>query len=159
MEGELSSSAARVQRALEAQGLSLKVVELPDSTRTAKEAAEAIGCAVAQIAKSIVFRAKPSDRPILVVVSGVNRVNLEKLSGLVGEPVDMADPTFVRDATGFVIGGVPPIGHRQAIEIYLDEDLMNWTEIWAAAGTPHAVFQLSPDDLRTLTGAPVVSVA
>lgn len=156
MSGELSASAGRVQQALEAFGLPLRVVELPASTRTAMEAAEAIGCTVAQIAKSIVFRAEPSGQPILVVASGANRVNLDKLSILVGEPVSLADPAFVREATGFVIGGVPPIGHQRKMSTFLDEDLMDHSEIWAAAGTPYAVFRLRPADLPRLTGGAFV---
>jgi prolyl-tRNA editing enzyme YbaK/EbsC (Cys-tRNA(Pro) deacylase) len=156
---ELSASARRVQQALESHGLSLKVVELPASTRTAKEAAETIGCTVAQIAKSVVFRAESSGRPILVVASGVHRVNLDTLAGLVGEPVGMADPSYVRESTGFGIGGVPPIGHKHKLETYLDEDLLTFSEIWAAAGTPHAVFRLQPGDLPGLTGGSFFKIA
>lgn len=154
----LSKSAQRVQEALERLGLALQVVELPSSTRTAQEAAQAIGCDVAQIAKSLIFKTRISQRPILVIASGSNRVNEKKIAGLVGEKVAKADADFVRQFTGFAIGGVPPVGHLQPIETYIDEDLLVFDEIWAAAGTPHAVFCLTGDDLLALTEGKVVPV-
>lgn len=156
--GSLSKSAQRVQEALERLGLALQVVELPSSTRTAQEAAQAIGCDVAQIAKSLIFKTRISQRPILVIASGSNRVNEKKIAGLVGEKVAKADADFVRQFTGFAIGGVPPVGHLQPIETYIDEDLLVFDEIWAAAGTPHAVFCLTGDDLLALTEGKVVPV-
>jgi len=156
--GSLSKSAQRVQEALERLGLALQVVELPSSTRTAQEAAQAIGCDVAQIAKSLIFNTRISQRPILVIASGSNRVNEKKIAGLVGEKVAKADADFVRQFTGFAIGGVPPVGHLQPIETYIDEDLLVFDEIWAAAGTPHAVFCLTGDDLLALTEGKVVPV-
>jgi prolyl-tRNA editing enzyme YbaK/EbsC (Cys-tRNA(Pro) deacylase) len=145
-----SPSAAKVQRALDGYGLSLQVVELPDSTRTAADAAAAIGTTVAQIAKSLIFRTLETDRPVLVIASGVNRVDEKLVSGLVGETIGKADAEFVRTATGFVIGGVPPVGHDQPIETFVDEDLLRYAEIWAAAGTPNAVFRLGKEDLEAL---------
>ena len=141
---------AKVQRALDGYGLSLQVVELPDSTRTAADAAAAIGTTVAQIAKSLIFRTLETDRPVLVIASGVNRVDEKLVSGLVGEMIGKADAEFVRTATGFVIGGVPPVGHDQPIETFVDEDLLRYAEIWAAAGTPNAVFRLGKEDLEAL---------
>jgi prolyl-tRNA editing enzyme YbaK/EbsC (Cys-tRNA(Pro) deacylase) len=144
---------------LEALGLPCRVVELPASTRTAQEAADAVGCAVGQIVKSLVFRGARTDKPILVVASGANRVNEARLGELAGEPIAKADVAFVRAHTGFAIGGVAPLGHPAPIETYIDADLLEYAEIWAAAGTPNAVFALSPADLRTMTGGQVVRLA
>jgi len=154
----LSASAQKVQDALDKMGFALKVVELPESTRTAVEAAQAVGCQVGQIVKSLVFRALRSDRPILVVASGSNRVNETLISRQVGEPIGKADVNFVRERTGFVIGGVPPLGHAEPLETYIDEDLLRYGEIWAAAGTPNAVFQLSSEDLVRMTGGKVTRI-
>lgn len=143
----LSKSAQRVQKALWEMGLSYEVTELPQSTRSAAEAARAVGCEVGQIAKSLVFRGKNSGRPILVIASGKNRVDEEKLSSYVSQPVEKADADFVREETGFSIGGVPPIGHAKPLVTFIDEDLLGYEEIWAAAGTPNAVFKLSSRDL------------
>ncbi|HWQ84045.1 MAG TPA: YbaK/EbsC family protein, partial [Anaerolineales bacterium] len=119
----LSASAQKVQDALANLGMSLQVVELPGSTRTAVEAAEAIGCSVGQIVKSLVFKARRSGKPILVIASGSNRVDERKIEALIGEPLGKADADFVRQQTGFVIGGVPPVGHNQPLLTYLDADL------------------------------------
>src|SRR5438105_7889007 len=121
---ELSTSAQKVQDTLNAQGYSCLVVELPDSTRTAKEAAQAIGCRVEQIVKSLIFKGKQSDKPVLVVASGTNRVNEKRLGQLAGEQITKADADFVRQHTGFAVGGVPPIGHLEQIETFIDEDLL-----------------------------------
>ena len=153
----LSASAQRVQDALAQHGLGLEVREFAASTRTAADAAAAIGCTVAQIAKSILFRATKSNRPVLVVASGVNRVDEKKVAALVGEPLGKADADFVRDRTGFVIGGVPPVGHAEKVTTFVDEDLLVLPELWAAAGTPNAVFRLTPADLVRITGATVAS--
>lgn len=159
MISELSQSAMRVQEYLAARGHALRVVELADSTRTAADAAKAIGCEVAQIVKSLVFRAKDSGRPVLVVASGVNRVDEAKVAALLGESVGKADAAFVRERTGFAIGGVPPVGHAEQIVTIMDEDLQQYAEIWAAAGTPHAVFRLTPDILRELAEPIVERIA
>jgi prolyl-tRNA editing enzyme YbaK/EbsC (Cys-tRNA(Pro) deacylase) len=156
MEKELSSSARKVQEALNALGMTLEVVELPASTRTAVEAAQAIGCQVGQIVKSLVFKAKRSERPILVIASGQNRVDERRIEALIGEPLGKADADFVRQRTGFVIGGVPPVGLQERLETFIDQDLSLYQEIWAAAGTPHAVFRLTPEDLLKMTGGQVV---
>lgn len=154
----LSESAQKVQDALNRHGVSCDVVELPGSTRTAQEAAQAIGCRVEQIAKSLVFRGKTTHRPVLVVASGANRVNEKKLRDLLSEPVKKADAEFVREHTGFAIGGVPPAGLSQSMEIFIDEDLFKYEEIWAAAGTPHAVFKLTAADLLKITQGRVVKI-
>jgi len=154
----LSSSAQKVQQALNAIGMQLEVVELPDSTRTSSEAAQAIGCQVGQIAKSIIFRALASQRPIMVIASGPNRVNEKVIETLIGEAIGKADADFVRQRTGFVIGGVPPVGHTEQIETFIDNSLLQYPEIWAAAGTPHAVFRLTPADLLRMTGGKLVQL-
>jgi prolyl-tRNA editing enzyme YbaK/EbsC (Cys-tRNA(Pro) deacylase) len=156
MSASLSASAKRVQDALAALGLASRVIELPASTRTAQEAAAAVGCAVGQIVKSLVFRGVRTDKPILVVASGVNRVDEARLGELAGEPIVKADAGFVRARTGFAIGGVAPLGHPAPIETYIDADLLQYSEIWAAAGTPHAVFALAPSELQLMTGGQVV---
>jgi prolyl-tRNA editing enzyme YbaK/EbsC (Cys-tRNA(Pro) deacylase) len=158
MPSDLRASARKVQQALQAMGLTLQVVELPASTRTSAEAAAAIGCAVGQIAKSLVFRGADSSKPILVIASGGNRVDENRLAQVVGEPIAKADADYVRAHTGFVIGGVPPVGHTNPLETCLDQDLWQYTEIWAAAGTPHAVFRLLPDDLLRMTSGEVIQV-
>lgn len=154
----LSTSAQRVQNALDSFGVTLKVVELPASTRTAVEAARAVGCQVEQIAKSLVFKTVTSERPILVIASGPNRVDESRLGVLVGEAITKADAGYVRQRTGFVIGGVPPVGHSEPLVTYVDVDLLSYASIWAAAGTPNAVFQLTPDDLVRITSGTVVRV-
>ncbi len=158
MPRELSPSAQKVQEALNTLRVTLEVVELPDSTRTAIEAAQAIGCQVAQIVKSIVFKAKRTSQPVLVIASGSNRVDERKIEALIGEPLGKADADFVRERTGFVIGGVPPVGHANSLKTFIDEDLLQYPEIWAAAGTPHAVFRLTPADLLKISHGQVVAI-
>jgi prolyl-tRNA editing enzyme YbaK/EbsC (Cys-tRNA(Pro) deacylase) len=158
VEQDLSASARRVQETLRALGFSHDVVELERSTRTAAEAARAIGCEVAQIAKTIVFRARPSGRAVLVVADGSSRVDESKLAAEVGERVQRADPGFVRDRTGYAIGGVPPIGAGEGFAILVDRGLLVHATIWAAAGTPRAVFRLTPAELLTMSRGRLVSV-
>jgi prolyl-tRNA editing enzyme YbaK/EbsC (Cys-tRNA(Pro) deacylase) len=155
---ELGSSARAVQEALRRLGYENRVVAFDQTTRTAKEAAEAIGCRVEQIAKSLVFRTSEGQRPILVVASGKNRVNEARLADHVGEGIERPDAAYVRARTGYAIGGVPPMAHAEALETYIDRDLMALDAIWAAAGTPHAVFRLTPEELVALTGGRVVDV-
>ena len=154
----LSANAQKIQDALAALGMTLQVVELPSSTRTAVEAAQAVGCQVGQIVKSLVFRAAQSDRPVLVVASGANRVNEALLGQALGEPIAKADADYVRLRTGFAIGGVPPLAHAEPLNIFIDQDLLQYAEIWAAAGTPHAVFCLTPAQLVAMTGGRVVKI-
>jgi prolyl-tRNA editing enzyme YbaK/EbsC (Cys-tRNA(Pro) deacylase) len=153
----LSPSAQRVQAALAAHGLGLTVVELPQSTRTAAEAAAAVGCTVGQIAKSLIFRGKESNQPVLVIASGSNRVDEKSVAEHLGQALGKADADFVRARTGFVIGGVPPVGHSERLVTFIDKDLLGYDVIWAAAGTPNAVFQLTPADLVALTGGMVIA--
>ena len=148
-------SALRIQEIL---GSDYEIQEFELPTRTVAEAAAAIGCEDAQIAKSLVFRSG-SGRPVLVVMCGTNRVDTAKVAVIVGEKITRADPDFVRERSGYAIGGVPPLGHRTLPVIVLDQDLLGFNEIWAAAGTPNAIFRLTPSDLQTLTGADFHDVA
>lgn len=154
----LSASAHKVQQHLQTLGFPCQVIELSDSARTAKEAAQALGTRLEHIVKSLIFKAQHSGKPILVLVSGTNRVNEQRLSDLVGEPIARADAEFVRQHTGFAVGGVPPVGHAHPLETYIDEDLLRYDDLWAAAGTPHAVFRLTPSNLQTMTAGRVVPI-
>ena len=156
MKPATAPSALRVQAAL---GDAFEVLEFEESTRTAADAAAAIGCTVAQIAKSMIFRAAESDRPVLVITSGSVRVDTNKVARLLGESVKRASPEFVRDNTGYAIGGVPPVAHRVEPIVLIDETLFNLDCIWAAAGTPNAVFRLLPNDLSSLTAGVVADIA
>ncbi len=159
MQKELSASAQKMQRILEERGFAhCTVVELPSSTRTAQEAAQSIGCGVEQIVKSLVFRRQDSDTPILVVASGSNRVNEQQLSALVGEPIEKAKASYVQKRTGFAIGGVAPVGHAEPLQTFIDRDLLRYDEIWAAAGTPFAVFRLTPQDLIAMTKGELITI-
>jgi prolyl-tRNA editing enzyme YbaK/EbsC (Cys-tRNA(Pro) deacylase) len=158
-EAGLSRAARRVQEALDGKGVQLNVRELPQSTRTALDAADAIGCSVGQIAKSLVLIAGESHQPILAIVSGANRLDEQKLAGRLGEDVRMASADEVREVTGFAIGGVPPVGHAEALRTFIDADLLAFDAVWAAAGTPRAVFKLSPPELTRITGGEVVQIA
>jgi prolyl-tRNA editing enzyme YbaK/EbsC (Cys-tRNA(Pro) deacylase) len=160
MTAPLSASAQQFQDHLASRGYPNKVMEMPDSTRTSAEAATAIGCSVAQIAKSIIFRTEQNDSviPVMAVASGINRVNEMKVQALIGHRVRKADADFVRQQTGFVIGGVPPIGHVKPLHILIDEDLLKFELIWAAAGSPHAVFQLTPAQLVEMTAGTVANI-
>ena len=156
----MNASMRRVEEALRERGFDAEVRELPDSTRTAPEAAAALGCDVAEIAKSLVFRATESDEPVLVIASGADRVDVTLLAGAVGEPIGKPDAGFVRERTGFGIGGVPPVGHAHPLPVYIEENMLQLERIWAAAGTPRAIFgPVTPDELVRLTGGRVVSVA
>jgi len=154
----LSASAQKVQNILAERGTTLKVVEFIESTRTSAEAAERVGVSIGQIAKSLVFKAKNSGKAVLVIASGSNRVDEKKIAALLGEKIGRADPEFAREATGFVIGGIPPLGHIQELPTFLDEDLFQYQIIWAAAGTPNAVFELTPTQLAELAGGEVADI-
>lgn len=153
------TSSERFRRALVARGFGCELVELPESARTAPQAAAAVGCNVAQIAKSLVFRGRITGRPVLVIASGANRVNEATLAELVAEPVEKADAEFTRRHTGFAIGGIPPTCHVEHLQTFVDADLLQYPEIWAAAGTPHAVFRLTPDDLRNMTAGTIAIIS
>lgn len=154
----LSPSAQKIQDVLNSLGYSYTVIEHAESTRTAQEAADRAGCELGQIVKSLIFRGKESNKPILVLTSGANRVDEKRISEYAGEAIGRADADFVRAVTGFAIGGVPPVGHAQKMETYLDEDFQQFQTIWAAAGTPNAIFELTTSDLQKMTGGKVARV-
>lgn len=157
-EPALKESAKRVQMALEGFGFDFRVREFPASTRSAEDAAAAIGCSVAQIVKSLIFQAAESGGPVLILASGANRVDEAAVGRLLGEPIVRAKPDFVREVTGFAIGGVPPVGHSRQPTALIDRDLMALEEIWAAAGTPNAVFALTPEALCRITEGTVADI-
>lgn len=154
---EQGGSVERVRAALTAAGHPDRIAAFPDGTRSAADAAAAVGCAVAQIAKSIIFRAGP--RPVLVIASGTNRVDMAKVAAATGLAVKRADGAWVRDVTGFAIGGVAPVGHLTPPVVLLDRDLCAHDRLWAAAGSPMHVFETDPEALRRLTGAEFADVA
>ena len=157
----LPEGVQRVARVLQDRGHPHAPVMLDDAARTAQQAADALGIQLGQIAKSIIFKRKPDAAAVLVITSGDRRVDEKKVQALVcadGQKLGRADAEFVKAATGFSIGGVAPVGHAVAPVTLIDRDLLRFEEIWAAAGHPHGVFKLQPDDLRHLTGAPIVDV-
>jgi prolyl-tRNA editing enzyme YbaK/EbsC (Cys-tRNA(Pro) deacylase) len=151
-ENALPPSAQKVQNELRRMGVPAVVMQLPASTRTAQEAAQAIGCQVRQIAKSLIFRTTESDTPILVIASGAHRVDPHALEEHLGEPVEIADPAFVREISGYAIGGVPPVAHQSKLVTIVDKSLGGYSVIWAAAGTPRTVFSITPGELLRITG-------
>lgn len=155
---QLSPSAQKIQNLLTSLGYNYTVIEHAESTRTAQEAADRAGCELGQIVKSLIFRGKTSGKSILVLTSGANRVDEKRISEYAGESISRADADFVRTVTGFAIGGVPPIGHTEKMETYLDEDFLKYQVIWAAAGTPNAIFELKTEDLQKMTGGKIVGV-
>lgn len=158
MSSNLKKSSEKVQNVLNQFGFELNVIEFSDSTRTSQDAANTIGCIVNQIAKSLIFKGKTSKKPILIIASGPNRVNEKTIKQYVGENLQRADADFVLEHTGFAIGGIPPIGHKDQITTFIDEDLMKYDEIWAAAGTPNAVFKLTPNILAEITKGSIVNI-
>lgn len=149
----MSSSLTRVRSALEALGASFEIKEMPDSTRTAAEAAAAAGCEIDQIAKSIIFRGETSGHVKLFLTAGGNQVDAARASALAGEPLGKADAKLIRAETGFAIGGVAPIGHLTPLPVWMDPRLFDFPQLWAAAGTPRHIFAISPGDLLRFTGA------
>ena len=159
-EAPRAASAQRVQAALDALGLAdSRVRELPGSARTAQQAADALGVALGQIAKSLVFRAARSGRAVLVVAAGDRRVSERKVEALLGEPIERADPVFVREATGYAIGGIPPLAHATSPVRFVDQSLARFDTVWAAGGTPHAVFPIAPRALFEAVGGAVEDIA
>jgi len=152
----LSKNSAKVQAWLDRFGLQLEVLELAQSTRTAQEAADAVGCELAQIVKSLVFRME--EKPLLFLVSGKNRLDVQKAEKTLGIKLEKADAEFVREKTGFPIGGVPPVAHTTPMEVFIDRDLLEYEDVWAAAGTPHAVFRIKSNDLPKITNGSVIDV-
>lgn len=152
----LTKASQKVQQYLDQFGLDLTIKEFSASTRTAQEAADAVGCEVGQIVKSLVFRS--GEKPLLFLVSGQNQLDVNKVSSDLGILIEKADAQFVRDATGYAIGGVPPVAHAMTMDIFIDRDLMAYDLVWAAAGTPHAVFSLNSCELARITGGKVIAV-
>ncbi len=152
-------SVDRVSAALDSLGLTGRVRELPDSTRTAAEAGAALGCEVGQIVKSLVFRLPDSDEAVLVLAAGSSRVDVGRLATVVGSPVEQATGAFVRQRTGFAIGGVAPVGLTAPVRTVVEREVLAWPRVWAAAGSPRTVFDATPDELLAATGATVVDVA
>lgn len=153
----LSVSAQKVQNILDSFKLEHRVIELEIPVKTAQQAADAVGCSVAQIAKSLIFMSI-SGKPVLVIASGINRVNESKVTSIIGESISRATPDFVRSSTGFAIGGIPPVGHTVQPVIVIDQDLLLHTSIWAAAGHPNSLFELNPADLEQMTGGTIASI-
>jgi Cys-tRNA(Pro) deacylase len=154
---QLSTSAQKIQNLLTELGYVYTVIEHAESTRTAQEAADRAGCELGQIVKSLIFMGK-SGKPILVLTSGANRVDEKRISTYAGEKISRADADFVRRVTGFAIGGVPPIGHAEKMETYIDEDFLVYQLVWAAAGTPNAIFELKTEDLQKMTNGKIAQV-
>ena len=153
----MKASIQRVADALEQLGIQVEITEFAESTRTAEEAAAAVNSTLGQIVKSLVFLA--GEQPVLALVSGTNRVDTDKLATLAGGTIKRANADIVREATGFSIGGVPPVGHTTPLPTYLDRDLQQYDLLWAAAGTPNAVFPITPDTLQRITNATVIDLA
>ncbi|MFA6914910.1 MAG: YbaK/EbsC family protein [Parachlamydiales bacterium] len=154
----LPQSAQNVQDYLRQRGYTYQVKELPDTTRSAEEAARTIGCSVSQIAKSLVFKDKKTQRPVLIIASGSNRVDLQKITHATGLELEKADGKYVKERIGFAIGGVPPVAHQEEVIIFLDEELKKYELLWAAAGTPFSVFQLLSSDLQPLTNGKYIDL-
>ncbi len=154
----LPAAVLKVSQAAAALGIPVEIRDMPDSTRTAAEAAAAVGCSVGEIVKSLVFRGRDSGSPYLLLVSGANRVNEDAVASQIGEPLDRPDAAFVRTVTGFAIGGIPPFGHAATLPTFLDRDLLAHPAVWAAAGTPHALFRTDPAALRDAVAAHVIDV-
>ena len=154
----LAPQARRVQEWLRQRGFALSVVELPQAAPTAVAAAAILGCELGQIVKSLIFRAVPSGRPVLILTSGANRVNEQLIAPHLGEAVVRANAAFVRAATGFEIGGVPPVAHRVTPVTFIDADLLTYPELWAAAGTPRTQLRLTPEQLLSITGGAVIEL-
>jgi prolyl-tRNA editing enzyme YbaK/EbsC (Cys-tRNA(Pro) deacylase) len=152
----IPTATARVQAALQALGVESEVIVLAESARTAAQAAAACRVAVGQIVKSLVFLA--GDEPILVLVSGANQADEHRLAVLCGQPIRRADADTVRGATGYAIGGVPPVGHARPLRVFIDRDLLGYNRLIAAAGTPHTVFPITPGDLCRVTGGVVADL-
>ena len=153
-----SANVVRVREALATAGIAAEIIELPGAARTAKQAADFLRCNVAQIANSLVFRAARNE-PLLVMSSGARRVDVERLAKIVGQPVGKADADFVRQRTGFAIGGVAPVGHAAPLRTFVDGSMAAYLDLWAAAGHPHTVFRLSYAELVRITNGVEIQAA
>jgi prolyl-tRNA editing enzyme YbaK/EbsC (Cys-tRNA(Pro) deacylase) len=148
----------RVMQAARQAGLDITILEMPQSTRTAEEAAAACGCNVGQIVKSLIFRRGDNNRPVLLLVAGSNRVDLDKAAARIGTGLLRADAGYVREETGFAIGGVAPIGAITPVTTFMDEDLLAHDTVWAAAGKSNSVFEIEPQVLLTAADAQIITV-
>jgi prolyl-tRNA editing enzyme YbaK/EbsC (Cys-tRNA(Pro) deacylase) len=157
MSNPMKPASQRVAAA--AKGLDVRVTTHTQSARTAEDAAAACRCAVGQIVKSLVFQGATSGTPMLLLVSGANRVNEAGVAAIIGETLKRPDAQFVRGVTGFAIGGIPPLGHDTPLKTYIDKDLLGFPTVWAAAGTPESVFEVDPRALQAATDAVVISMA
>ena len=155
---DLPKSAQKVVEAMQSAGLTTDVLKMPTSTRTAEDAANACRCATSQIVKSLVFQGKTSEQPILLLVSGTNRVDQDAVADRIGESLKRPDAAYVRDITGFAIGGIPPLGHATPMKTFFDQDLLDHERVWAAAGTPDCVFSSNPQELAQACGATIIKV-
>jgi prolyl-tRNA editing enzyme YbaK/EbsC (Cys-tRNA(Pro) deacylase) len=155
---DLKAACRRVEAGARALGLEISVLQMTQSTRSAEEAAAACGCDVAQIVKSLVFRGKSSGRSIMLLVSGANRVDERGVAASIGEGVRRPDAQYVRDVTGYAIGGIPPFAHAELLATFMDEDLLAHATVWAAAGTPESVFEIAPGRLADAVKARVIRV-
>lgn len=154
----LPASAQRVQAALLAAGVAARVIELAVAARTAQQAADALGIAVGQIAKSLIFRAVSSGRAVLVIAAGDRRVDEARLAAALGEPIERATPEFVREHAGFAIGGVAPVAHARPMRTFVDASLRRFAVVWAAGGTPHCVFPITPGELLRVSSGTELAV-
>jgi len=155
---ERMRSTDRFRAAAAKAGLAVEIREMPRSTRTAEEAAAACGVSVAQIVKSLLFRKAASGEPVLLLVSGANRVDQDAIRGVLGEPLERLDASAVREITGFAIGGVAPLGSLTPVGAYMDADLLAYETVWAAAGAPHTVFEAAPQALADAAGARIIDL-
>lgn len=154
----MKNSYIKIQNILHSEGVDAQVIEFSEMTKTSAQAAEAIGCSMAQIAKTIIFKTKKLEKIICVIASGVNRVDEKKIEEFLSEKVLKPDAGFVLQHIGFPIGGVPPIGYKLDIPPFVDEDLMNYEKVWASAGTPYSVFEISPKELLRITHGQLVNI-
>lgn len=159
MPDDLPRSSRRVHAALIELGLPADIVHLADATRTAPEAAAAVGCELGAIVKSLVMRGVDTGEPVLALVSGSNRADLELLAAVLGESTERPDAAYVREVTGYAIGGIPPVGHPAPVRTFMDEDLLRYETVWAAAGHPHTIFPIAPAALASASGAAVTRLA
>jgi prolyl-tRNA editing enzyme YbaK/EbsC (Cys-tRNA(Pro) deacylase) len=159
MNQSLSKSAKSLQSTLKKHGLDCKVIEIASSARTAQDAANSIGCTIAQVVKSLIFKTITTNKPVLVLASGLNKVNEKVIESYTSEPIVKADAKFTKDITGFAIGGIPPVGHKQPIDfIFIDQDLVKLNSLWVSAGTSHVVFNITAKDLLAVVPGKVINL-
>jgi len=156
---QLKKSSQKILDYLNQNNAQTKILQFQETTKTSQDAANQIKCQVAQIAKSLVFQIKNSDELILIIASGSNRVNTKKVEKIINAKITRADPTYIKQETGFTIGGIPPFAHNKKLKTLLDKDLKNYNKVYAAAGTPHSIFSLTPEELHKTTKATFYDIA